>query len=165
MPPTNSSYARNCVKPLDIDLWFPGDILESEVNDMGKNREPSVGKMSEFDKAKQEAREIYDLYKGSATARAKRFANEEHRSKLLGGKSACRITIPALKAHHLDSAVYHLSNLVEQLKDAQKSEASTIGKMYLLRSYAYQCHRNLKVDADRGYSDPRRPYEDFRGAR
>ena len=165
MPPTNSSYARNCVKPLDIDLLFPGDILESEVNDMGKNREPSVGKMSEFDKAKQEAREIYDLYKGSATARAKRFANEEHRSKLLGGKSACRITIPALKAHHLDSAVYHLSNLVEQLKDAQKSEATAIGKMYLLRSYAYQCHRNLKVDADRGYSDPRRPYEDFRGAR
>ena len=132
---------------------------------MGKNREPSVGKMSEFDKAKQEAREIYGLYKGSATARAKRFANEEHRSKLLGGKSACRITIPALKARHLDSAVYHLTNLVEQLKDAQQSEASTIGKMYLLRSYAYQCHRNLKVDADRGYSDLRRPYEDFRGAR
>ena len=132
---------------------------------MGKNREPGVGKMSEFDKAKQEAREIYDLYKGSATARAKRFANEEHRSKLLGGKSACRITIPSLKAEHLDSAVYHLSNLVEQLKDAQQSETNTIGKMYLLRSYAYQCHRNLKVDADRGYSDPRRPYEDFRGAR
>lgn len=132
---------------------------------MGKNREPSVGRMTKIEKAKQEAREIYDLYKGSATARAKRFHNEEYQSKLLGGKSACRITIPALKAEHLDSAIHHLSNLVDQLRDAQKSEASTLGKMYLLRSYAYQCHRNLKVDADRGHSDPRRPYEDFRGAR
>jgi len=158
-------HIKICVKPVDIATVSAGAMLKHEVNDMGKNREPSVGKMSEFDKAKQEAREIYDLYKGSATARAKRFANEEHRAKLLGGKSACRITIPALKAEHLDSAVYHLTNLVEQLKDAQKSEATAIGKMYLLRSYAYQCHRNLKVDADRGYSNPRRPYEDFRGAR
>ncbi len=34
--------------------------------------------------------------------------------------------------------------------------------MYLLRSLVYQCHRHLKVDADRGYSHPMRPYEDFR---
>lgn len=123
------------------------------------------GKMSEYQKAKQEAREIYGLYKGSATARAKRFHNEEHYRKMLGGTSAVRITIPALKAGHLDSAVHHLEQLVTDLKDIQKTETTTQAKMYLLRSLVYQCHRHLKVDADRGYSDPRRPYEDFRGAR
>ncbi len=51
--------------------------------------------MTEFQKAKQEAREVWELYKGSATARAKRFSNEEHYTKTLGGRSAVRITIPA----------------------------------------------------------------------
>ena len=132
---------------------------------MIKKREPSVGKMTPAQKAKQHAREVYDLYKGSATARARRFHNQEHYSKTLGGTSACRITVPALKAEHLDSAVYHLGMLVEALRLVQKSETTAHSKMYLLRSYAYQCHRDLKADADRSYSDSRRPYEDFRGAR
>ena len=128
-------------------------------------KKSTYGKMTEFEKAKQQAREVWELYKGSATARAKRFANEEHYTKTLGGRSAVRITIPALKAQHLDSAVYHLEQLVADLKDIQQTETTTQAKMYLLRSLVYQCHRHLKVDADRGYSHPMRPYEDFRGAR
>jgi len=128
---------------------------------MGKG----YGKMTPAKKAKQEAREVWELYKGSATARAKRFANEEYYTKTLGGRSAVRITIPALKAQHLDSAISHLEQLVVDLKDIQKTETATHMKMFLLRSLVYQCHRNLKVDADRGYSHPMRPYEDFRGAR
>lgn len=130
---------------------------------MAKKR--TYGRMTEFQKAKQEAREVWELYKGSATARAKRFHNEEHYMKTLGGRSAVRITIPALKAQHLDSAISHLEQLVVDLKDIQKTETVTHMKMFLLRSLVYQCHRNLKVDADRGYSHPMRPYEDFRGAR
>ena len=84
--------------------------------------------------------------------------------KTLGGISVVRITIPALKAQHLDSAVYHLEQLVADLKDIQQTETTTQAKMYL-RGLVYQCHRHLKVDADRGYSHPMRPDEDFRGAR
>ena len=137
---------------------------------MGKVRDKKVkmsgyGKMTDAQKSLQMAREVWEIHKGSATSRAKRWANEEHYQKTLGGRSAVRITLPALKSSHLDNAIYHLKHLVASLEDVQKQVTDTRSKMFYMRSLVYTCHRNLKHDADRGYSHPNYPEEDFRGAR
>ena len=137
---------------------------------MSKERDKKVkmtryGRMTDAQKSLQMAREVWDIHKGSATSRAKRWANEEHYQKTLGGRSAVRITLPALKSSHLENANYQLKHLVAELEDVQKQETNTQSKMFYMRSLVYTCHRNLKHDADRGYSNPMRPDEDFRGAR
>ena len=123
------------------------------------------GRMTDAEKSLQMAREVWDIHKGSDTSRAKRWANQQYYERTLGGKSAVRITIPALKSQHLDSAIYHLKHLVAALEDVKEKEKDTHAKMFLLRSMVYACHRNLKHDADRGYGYPGHPERDFRGAR
>lgn len=137
---------------------------------MGKDIEKDknvgrYGRMTDAEKSLQMAREVWDIHKGSATSRAKRWANQQYYERTLGGKSAVRITIPALKSQHLDSAIYHLKHLVAALEQVKEKEKDTHAKMFLLRSMVYACHRNLKHDADRSYGHPNYPEEDFRGAR
>ena len=76
--------------------------------------------MTDAEKSLQMAREVWDIHKGSDTSRAKRWANEQYYERTLGGKSAVRATIPALKSQHLDNAIYHLKHLVASLEDVTK---------------------------------------------
>ena len=124
-----------------------------------------VGRMTNAQKARQRAKDIERLYKEDYTTRAKRFYNEENYRRHLGGGSEMRITVPALSKEHLGNAIRHFEKLVTDLKEVKSSTDDTLMALSLMRVICYKCHRELKHDADRGYSHPMRPREDFRGVR
>jgi len=111
--------------------------------------------------------EEYDWHERRADInfKQKAFRNEQSYSASLGGRSAVRITIPALTKKHLDSAVLHLSKLVDDLKAIQKEDTKIANRISLLRTSVYHCHTSLKRDADHSYLMPRHPSNDFRGAK
>ena len=95
----------------------------------------------------------------------RRFQNEQQYMNTFGGRSAVRITLPALTKKHLDSAVSHLEALVEELKSVQKTDTKIYHRINMMRSAVYRCHVDLKRDADDSHLMPRNPSNDYRGAK
>lgn len=113
------------------------------------------------------SKEEYQWHERRATPefRQRAFRNEQSYGASLGGRSAVRITIPALTKKHLDSTVLHLSKLVDELKQIQKEDTKIAHRISLMRTSIYHCHTSLKRDADHSYLMPRNPENDFRGAK
>ena len=107
----------------------------------------------------------WENYRLDPERQKRRFQNEQQYFNTSGGRSAVRITIPALTKRHLDSAVTHLEHLVEELKAVQKTDAKIYHRINMMRSAVYRCHVDLKRDADNSYLTPRNPSNDYRGAK
>ena len=107
----------------------------------------------------------WDDYRMDPERQKRRFQNEQQYMNQWGGRSAVRITLPALTKKHLDSAVSHLEALVEELKAVQKTDTKIYHRINMMRSAVYRCHVDLKRDADDSRSMPNNPSNDYRGAK
>jgi len=97
--------------------------------------------------------------------RQRAFRNETAYAHSLGGRSAVRITIPALTKKHLDASILHLSKLLDDLRAIQKEDTKIAHRIQLMRSSVYHCHTSLKRDADHSTLMPRNPSNDYHGAK
>tara|TARA_R100001510_G_C7651472_1_gene209138 strand:- start:1258 stop:1617 length:360 start_codon:yes stop_codon:yes gene_type:complete len=96
----------------------------------------------------------------------KRYHYQNAVENHFGGSHAVRITVPAVDKTHIDSAVLHFETLSQKLKEIQNlKHYRDLDKLHAFRLAIFQCHRDLKNDADDSLAFVLDPAHDFRGAK